>query len=179
MRSVLVVDDDPELRKPAGRLLAARGLAVVGEAGSVAAALAAADRLKPTARHPACQTQIHNNESRRSSRRTSRRAYGSSPRVSASAEAIYPHVTDHLGYMATLEREGGLRASGPFVVPGVLVGDGLTILRADTEDEASAIMTEEPLTKLGPPRYELHLSELREGRITVQLGCSESSFGLV
>lgn len=49
MRSVLVVDDDPEFRKLAGRLLAASGLAVVGEAGSVAAALAAAGRLKPSA----------------------------------------------------------------------------------------------------------------------------------
>jgi DNA-binding NarL/FixJ family response regulator len=44
-----VVDDDPEFRKLAGRLLVARGLAVVGEAGSVAAALAAANRLKPSA----------------------------------------------------------------------------------------------------------------------------------
>jgi DNA-binding NarL/FixJ family response regulator len=49
MRSVLVVDDDPQFRKLAGRLLAASGLAVVGEAGSVAAAIAAADRLNPSA----------------------------------------------------------------------------------------------------------------------------------
>jgi two-component system nitrate/nitrite response regulator NarL len=44
-----VVDDDPEFRELAGRLLAASGLTVVGEAGSVAAALAAAERLKPSA----------------------------------------------------------------------------------------------------------------------------------
>jgi DNA-binding NarL/FixJ family response regulator len=48
-RSVLVVDDDPEFRKLAGRLLAASGLTVVGEADSVAAALAAAARLEPAA----------------------------------------------------------------------------------------------------------------------------------
>ena len=48
-RSVLVVDDDPEFRKLAGRLLAASGLTVVGEADSVAAALAAAARLEPSA----------------------------------------------------------------------------------------------------------------------------------
>jgi DNA-binding NarL/FixJ family response regulator len=48
-RSVLVVDDDPEFRKLAGRLLAASGLTVVGEADSVAAALAAATRLEPSA----------------------------------------------------------------------------------------------------------------------------------
>jgi DNA-binding NarL/FixJ family response regulator len=44
-----VVDDDPEFRKLAGRLLAACGLAVVGEAGSIATALAAAGRLRPAA----------------------------------------------------------------------------------------------------------------------------------
>jgi CheY-like chemotaxis protein len=48
-RSVLVVDDDPEFRKLAGRLLAASGLTVVGEAGSVAAALEAVTRLEPSA----------------------------------------------------------------------------------------------------------------------------------
>jgi DNA-binding NarL/FixJ family response regulator len=48
-RSVLVVDDDPEFRKLAGQLLTASGLAVVGEADSVAAALTAAVQVKPSA----------------------------------------------------------------------------------------------------------------------------------
>jgi DNA-binding NarL/FixJ family response regulator len=46
-RSVLVVDDDAGFRELAGRLLSASGLVVVGEAGGVAAALAAAVRLEP------------------------------------------------------------------------------------------------------------------------------------
>lgn len=49
MRTVLVVDDDPNFRTLAVRLLTASGLTVVGEADSVAAALVAADRLKPAA----------------------------------------------------------------------------------------------------------------------------------
>ena len=48
-QSVLVVDDDPEFRELARRLLAASGLTVVGEADSVAAGLAAAIQLKPSA----------------------------------------------------------------------------------------------------------------------------------
>jgi DNA-binding NarL/FixJ family response regulator len=48
-RSVLVVDDDSEFRKLAGRLLAASGLTVIGEADTVAAALEVALRLKPSA----------------------------------------------------------------------------------------------------------------------------------
>jgi CheY-like chemotaxis protein len=49
MRSVFVVDDDPEFRKLAVRLLSSRGLNVVGEAENVAAALSYASRLKPSA----------------------------------------------------------------------------------------------------------------------------------
>jgi DNA-binding NarL/FixJ family response regulator len=47
--SVLVVDDDPAFRGLARRLLSAAGLGVVGEAGSVAAATAAAQELRPDA----------------------------------------------------------------------------------------------------------------------------------
>jgi len=47
--SVLVVDDDTEFRGLARRLLTGSGLIVVGEADSVAGALAAAVQLKPSA----------------------------------------------------------------------------------------------------------------------------------
>jgi CheY-like chemotaxis protein len=47
--AVLVVDDDPAFRGLAQRLLPAFGLAVAGEASSVAAALTAAGSLKPDA----------------------------------------------------------------------------------------------------------------------------------
>jgi len=46
---VLVVDDDPEFRRLAVRLLTASGLPIVGEADSVAAGRAAAARLEPSA----------------------------------------------------------------------------------------------------------------------------------
>jgi two-component system nitrate/nitrite response regulator NarL len=42
------VDDDPEFRRLAARVLAGSGLIVVGEADSVAAALAAAGRFEPS-----------------------------------------------------------------------------------------------------------------------------------
>jgi DNA-binding NarL/FixJ family response regulator len=45
----LVVDDDPEFRELARRLLADSGMTVVGEAGSVEAAVEAAARLQPSA----------------------------------------------------------------------------------------------------------------------------------
>jgi DNA-binding NarL/FixJ family response regulator len=48
-RAVLVVDDDPVFRRLARRTLTADGLAVVGEADTVAAAMAAAESLRPEA----------------------------------------------------------------------------------------------------------------------------------
>jgi uncharacterized protein YciI len=62
------------------------------------------------------------------------------------AEQMLPDVAEHLRYMNRLESEGFLFASGPFVQEGVLVGDGLTILRTETIEEARALMEAEPLT---------------------------------
>jgi CheY-like chemotaxis protein len=47
--TVFVVDDDPEFRRLAIRLLTASGLTVVGEADSLSGTLADAGRLKPAA----------------------------------------------------------------------------------------------------------------------------------
>jgi DNA-binding NarL/FixJ family response regulator len=47
--SVLVVDDDPQFRTLARRLIDGNGLTVIGEADSVAAALSAAARIEPSA----------------------------------------------------------------------------------------------------------------------------------
>lgn len=46
---VLLVDDDEAFRESAARLLAERGYDVVGEAGTIADARAAASRLRPDA----------------------------------------------------------------------------------------------------------------------------------
>jgi len=48
-RSVLLVDDDPEFRRIARVILDVNGLSVVGEAGTVESAIAAAHELRPDA----------------------------------------------------------------------------------------------------------------------------------
>jgi hypothetical protein len=98
--------------------------------------------------------------------------------ANATAEQILPHVADHLEYMNSLEAEGKLFGSGPFIQPGVLVGDGLTILQTDTIEEARALMENEPLIKLGLRTFDLRLWELREGQIKMTLNLSTSSFTL-
>jgi uncharacterized protein YciI len=96
----------------------------------------------------------------------------------ASAEQMSPHVAEHLEYMNRLEAEGLLFASGPFIQPGVLVGDGLTILQTKTIEEARALMENEPLIKRGFRAFDLRPWELREGRIAVTLSVSTSRFTL-
>jgi uncharacterized protein len=99
-------------------------------------------------------------------------------KAQASAEQMLPYVAEHLEYMNSLEEKGMLFASGPFIHPGVLVGDGLTILQTDTLEEARALIESEPLIKLGFRTFELRLWELREGKISVTLNISKSNFNL-
>jgi uncharacterized protein len=99
-------------------------------------------------------------------------------RVAASASEIEPFVVDHLAYMNRLEADGYLWASGPFVQEGVRVGDGLTILSTATIEEAQRAMEEEPLVKRGLRTFELRKWELREGRMTISLNASTSTYSL-
>jgi uncharacterized protein YciI len=96
----------------------------------------------------------------------------------SSQEEMLPWLADHLEYMNRLESEGSLFASGPFIREGVRVGDGLTILRTETLEESRQLMEEEPLIKRGLRKFQLHVWELREGRMTFQLNASSSSFAL-
>ena len=95
------------------------------------------------------------------------------------SKEMSPYVAEHLEYMNELEKAGKLFASGPFIQEAVLVGDGLTILNTSTADEARALMEAEPLIKRGLRAFELHTWELREGRMTVTLNASTSSFRLL
>jgi uncharacterized protein len=92
--------------------------------------------------------------------------------------AMEPHAPEHLRYMRALEETGSLWASGPFLMPGVTIGAGLTIFNVSDEAEVHRLMRAEPLTRLGMRTYEVHKWELREGRISVSLMCSRSSFTL-
>ena len=85
-----------------------------------------------------------------------------------------PHAAEHLRYMMGLEEQGALWGSGPFVAPGRVVGDGLTIFNVPEETEVHCLMAEEPLTKLGLRTYTVHRWELREGKVTINLTLSQS-----
>jgi uncharacterized protein len=99
-------------------------------------------------------------------------------RVAAPASEIEPFVAGHLAYMNSLEADGRLWASGPFLQEEVLVGDGLTILSTATMEEARQAMEGEPSIKRGLRTFELRRWELREGRMTITLRASTSAYSL-
>jgi uncharacterized protein YciI len=53
--------------------------------------------------------------------------------------AMEPHAPEHLRYMNGLEENGQLWTSGPFIAPGVTVGDGLTIFNVPDEEDATGL----------------------------------------
>jgi uncharacterized protein YciI len=94
------------------------------------------------------------------------------------SSAMEPHAPDHLRYMNGLEAKGLLWGSGPFILPGVIVGDGLTIFNVAEERDVHRLMEEEPLTKLGLRTYTVHKWELREGNVVIDLFLSQSKVAL-
>jgi uncharacterized protein YciI len=80
-------------------------------------------------------------------------------------EALVPELEAHLDYMRSLEARGLLFASGPFLAPdGGLSGNGLTIVRAGSFDEARALLERDPFVVAGLRTFALHAWEIREGR---------------
>ncbi|WP_157817344.1 YciI family protein [Bradyrhizobium sp. SK17] len=96
----------------------------------------------------------------------------------ASSAEMEPYVTEHLQYMSRLEEQGLLWASGPFIEPGVVVGDGLTIFNVAEEADVHRLMAEEPLVKRGLRSYSVRKWEVREGKISIELFLSQSRFAL-
>jgi uncharacterized protein len=89
-----------------------------------------------------------------------------------------PHAPEHLHYMNDLEARGLVWASGPFIVPGRVVGDGLTIFNVPEETDVHRLMQEEPLAKRAMRTYTVHRWELREGMMAIELHLSQSKFEL-
>ncbi|MGA7781841.1 MAG: YciI family protein [Paraburkholderia sp.] len=94
----------------------------------------------------------------------------------ASVEETLPHIPEHIRYL--IEYEDKVFLSGPFVTEGHIVGQGMTVLYAESEKEAAEFMENEPFVRRGLRRYELKLWELREGTLSIKTRLSASRFEL-
>jgi uncharacterized protein YciI len=93
-----------------------------------------------------------------------------------SGRDIVPHLAEHLDYLIALEGEGKIFASGPMNVPGS--GDGMTVLKVESEEEAHAIATADPLVKKAGRTFTLHPWTVNEGQMTVTVSLSHMGLSL-
>lgn len=85
-------------------------------------------------------------------------------------------LADHLDYMIGLEKQGVLFASGPLTAaPGQPLGDGLTILRAASEDEARRIASADPFVINKLRSFEVREWTVMEGSFGVKLNFSDQT----
>ena len=94
----------------------------------------------------------------------------------ATAEQLGAVLPDHLEYMIGLEKQGVLFASGPLsTAPGGPVGDGLTVLRADSEEHARQIASADPFVVKKIRSFEIREWTVMEGSFGVRLNFSDQT----
>ena len=97
----------------------------------------------------------------------------------AAPEKIAEHLPQHLEYMIGLEKKGVLFASGPLAeADGKTRGDGLTILRAASAEDARRIAGDDPFVVAGLRNFELREWTVMEGSLGIKVNFSDQSFEL-
>jgi uncharacterized protein YciI len=94
----------------------------------------------------------------------------------AGPDEIVAVLPAHLEYMIGLEKQGVLFASGPFADPdGKSRGQGMTILRTATMEEARRIAESDPFVAAGLRNFEVREWTLMEGSLGVTVNFSDQS----
>jgi len=95
----------------------------------------------------------------------------------ATAEQIAAVLPDHLEYMIGLEKRGVLFASGPLAAAAdVPAGDGLTVLRAESAEEARKLAAADPFVVNRLRTFELREWTVMEGCFGLTVNFSDQSF---
>jgi uncharacterized protein YciI len=94
----------------------------------------------------------------------------------ASRDRLRDLLPSHLEFMIDLEKRGILFASGP--LDGGARGDGLTILRAASLDEAKEIANRDPFVVNGLRTFEVREWTVMEGSLGIKLKFSDQSLEL-
>jgi uncharacterized protein len=102
----------------------------------------------------------------------------STPLPHTDQDAVQRKLSEHVGWLLGLERNGVLFVSGPLLSgPGVRPGSGMTVLRAPDEDAARAIAAADPFVTAGLRTFEVYRWRLNEGSIAVSLSLGTGQYG--
>jgi uncharacterized protein YciI len=105
-----------------------------------------------------------------------RKLYVVLSKAHAGPDKMKPYLAAHLDYMIGLEKRGVVFASGPVSDPGAGPrGDGMTILRAASAEEARKIAEADPFFVNGLRTFELREWMLMEGSFGLTVNFSDQS----
>ena len=94
----------------------------------------------------------------------------------ATPEQLGEVLPEHLEYMIGLEKRGVLFASGPLTTAaGKPAGDGLTIVRAASAEEAREIASADPFVVNKIRTFEVREWTVMEGSLGVRVNFSDQS----
>ena len=100
-------------------------------------------------------------------------------KCAATPEQIVAVLPQHLEYMIGLEKKGVLFASGPLsAAQGAPAGDGLTILRASSAEEARAIASTDPFVVNKLRTFEVREWTVMEGSLGLTVNFSDQSLAI-
>src|SRR5882762_2158259 len=86
---------------------------------------------------------------------------------------LKPYLPNHLAYMIELEKQGKLFASGPF--GDGTRGDGMTIVRAASEEQAREIALRDPFVTNGIRTFKIQSWTVMEGALSITTNFSDGS----
>ena len=95
--------------------------------------------------------------------------------ATGSPDRIKEVLPQHLEYMIGLERKGLVFASGPLTTGGEPRGDGMTILRSASADEARRIAEADPFFVNGLRTIEVREWTVMEGSLGLKVNLSDQS----
>lgn len=84
----------------------------------------------------------------------------------------------HYHWIIALEKQGQVFASGPLFEADGSQGAGMTVFRADSADEASALAAGDPFCIAGGVDFVIRRWQLNEGRLEFHLDLSDQSYSL-
>jgi uncharacterized protein YciI len=100
-------------------------------------------------------------------------------KATCSPEQLKAVLPRHLEYMIALEKQDLVFASGPLTADdGAMRGDGLTILRAASFEEARRIAAADPFYTDGLRAFEVREWTVMEGSIGIKVSLSDQSLKL-
>jgi uncharacterized protein YciI len=101
----------------------------------------------------------------------------STPANGVAAADIAGHVEEHLDWLLALEAAGVVVMSGPLTEgPGARPGSGVTVLRAQSAEDASEIAAGDPFVTAGLRTFEAFRWQVNEGAIRVQLSLGTGTY---